>query len=47
MRFIIAMCLQYNVGLADNGDFARSMGWISSGPIGIEPGLPVAGSEDW
>lgn len=45
--FIIAMYLQYNVGLADNGDFARSMGWISSGPIGIEPSLPVAGTNDW
>lgn len=45
--FIIAMYLQHNVGLADNGDFTRSMQWITSGPIGIEPNWPAAGTEDW
>jgi hypothetical protein len=45
--FIIAMYFQYNLGLADNCDFTRSMGWISSGPIGIEPNWPAAGTEDW
>jgi hypothetical protein len=39
------MYSQYNSGLADNGDFERSMGWISPGPIGIEPNLPAAGTE--
>ena len=43
--FVIAMYSQYNSGLADNGDFERSMGWISPGPIGIEPNLPAAGTE--
>lgn len=41
------MYLQHDVGLADNGDFTRSMGWISSGPVGIEPNWPAAGTEDW
>jgi hypothetical protein len=40
------MYLQHNVGLADNGDYARSMAWISSGPIGIEPNWPTAGSTE-
>jgi len=43
--FIFAMYSQYNIGLADNGDFERSMGWISPGPIGIEPNIPAAGTE--
>jgi hypothetical protein len=42
------MYLQHNTGLADNGDYARSMAWISSGPIGIGPNWPIAGStERW
>jgi hypothetical protein len=44
--FVIAMVPQNNVGLADNGDFTRSMEWISSGPVGIEPNWPAAGTED-
>jgi hypothetical protein len=43
--FILAMYLQHNVGLADNGDYARSMAWISSGPIGIEPNWPTVGTD--
>ena len=45
--FVIAMVLQYNVGLADNGDFTRSIRSISQGPVGIDPNWPAAGSEDW
>jgi hypothetical protein len=45
--FIIAIYFQHNQGLADNGDFTRSMRLISSGPIGIEPNWPAAGSQDW
>lgn len=45
--FVIAMVLQHNVGLADNGDFTHSMSWIASGPVGIEPNWPEAGTEDW
>jgi hypothetical protein len=43
--FIVAMYSQHNSGLADNGDFERSMGWISPGPIGSEPNLPAAGTD--
>lgn len=45
--FVGAMYLQYNVGLADNGDFTRAMKWISSGPVGIEPNWPQKGTEAW
>ncbi len=45
--FVVAMYLQQNIGLADNGDFTRSMGWISPGPVGIEPNWPAADTEDW
>ncbi len=45
--FIIAMYLQHRIGLADNGDFSRSMNWITSGPIGIEPNWPSYGTEEW
>ena len=45
--FVVAMVLQHDVGLADNGDFTRSMSWISSGPLGIEPNWPEPDSEDW
>ena len=45
--FVVAMYFQQNIGLADNGDFTRSMGWISSGPVGIEPNWPAAHTEDW
>lgn len=41
------MYSHHDVGLADNGDFTRYMGWISSGPIGIEPNWPDIGSKDW
>ena len=44
---IAAMYLQRDVGMADNGDFTRSMGWISPGPVGIEPNWPAAGTEEW
>src|ERR1044072_5037943 len=45
--FLIAMYLQRTIGMADNGDFTRSMGWISSGPVGIEPNWPAAGTDAW
>jgi hypothetical protein len=45
--FVVAMYLQQNVGLADNGDFTRAMTWVSTGPIGIEPNWPAANTEDW
>ena len=43
----VGMYLQHNVGLADNGDFTRSMGMFTSGPIGIEPNWPASGTEEW
>ena len=45
--FVVAMYLQQDVGLADNGDFTRSMQWITSGPVGIEPNWPDPGTEAW
>lgn len=45
--FITAMYLQHDIGLADNGDFVRSIEGITSGPIGIEPNWPAPNSEDW
>jgi len=45
--FFVAMCFQQNIGIADNGDYTRSMLWITTGPIGIEPNWPPAGTEDW
>lgn len=44
---LVALLIQSNLGLADNGDFTRSMKWITSGPIGIEPNWPNYGTEEW
>ena len=47
LLFIVAMYLQHNVGLADNGDFSHLMSWISSGPVGMENNWPTFGTKDW
>ncbi|MGE0449888.1 MAG: hypothetical protein AB7Q29_09940 [Vicinamibacterales bacterium] len=38
---------QRNIGLADNGDYTRVMGTITSGPIGITANWPEPGTADW
>lgn len=45
--FIVTMYLQHDLGLADNGDYTRSMAGISSGPLEIERNWPPPGTEDW
>lgn len=46
--FLVAsLYSQTNLGLADNGDYARASGWFSSGPVGIEPNWPPEGTEEW
>ena len=39
--------LQHELGLADNGDYARSMGMFSVGPAGMEGRRPIEGTERW
>ncbi|NQS91294.1 MAG: hypothetical protein HQ574_02710 [Chloroflexi bacterium] len=45
--FVVAIYLQHDVGVADNGDYSRYMSWISSGPFGIKTNFPAHGTEDW
>jgi hypothetical protein len=47
LLFVQGMYLQHNLGYADNGDYTRSMGGFTSGPIGIEPNWPPGGTETW
>ena len=37
--------LSFGIGLADNGDYTRAMGWLTSGPATIEPNWPPGGTE--
>ncbi len=39
--------LRLNIGLADNGDYTRAMGWITSGPATMQENWPAKGSEEW
>ena len=39
--------LRLNIGLADNGDYTRAMGWITSGPATIQENWPPANSEQF
>ena len=41
------LSLSFGIGLADNGDYTRAMGWLTSGPATIEPNWPAQGSEAW
>lgn len=45
--FIIAMYLQNDIGLADQGDFTRSMEAITSAPSGFSTNFPDASNEEW
>ncbi|MBR9977964.1 MAG: hypothetical protein KFH87_07740 [Bacteroidetes bacterium] len=45
--FVVAMYFQQNTGLADNGDYTRSMLWMTPGPTGMEANWPDPDSEDW
>lgn len=46
LQALLLLCLfvgsfmQYDVGLADNGDFTRLMTWFSSGPVGFAENWP-------
>jgi hypothetical protein len=43
----LSFVAQNNLGLADNFDYIRFMGPITSGPVGIEPSRPPSGSPQW
>ena len=45
--FVAAMAWQFHTGLADNGDFTRSIKIFSPGPVGIRPNFPPVGSDLW
>ncbi len=45
--FVVGMAVQFRTGLADNGDFTRSIKFFSSGPVGIQPNFPPRQSELW
>jgi len=47
LLFVLGMYLQHNLGYADNGDYTRSMGGFTSGPIGTERNWPPSGTEAW
>ena len=39
--------LSIGIGLADNGDYTRAMGWLTSGPATMEPNWPAPGTDAW
>jgi hypothetical protein len=41
---LLGLLTQFNLGLADNGDFMRNIGWFSTGPVGLET-WPEPGTE--
>ena len=45
--FLAGMAVQFHTGLADNGDFTRSIKFFSSGPVGIQPNFPPRGTALW
>jgi len=45
--FIIALSLQNVMGLADQGDYTRSMGFVTQRPVGFPTNWPLAGSSEW
>ena len=45
--FLAGMAAQFHTGLADNGDFTRSIKFFSSGPVGIWPNFPPRGTALW
>ena len=45
--FVAGMAVQFHTGLADNGDFTRSIKFFSSGPAGIRPNFPPRGTALW
>jgi hypothetical protein len=46
VAFLFAgLFLSFGIGAADNGDYTRAMGWLTSGPATIEPNWPVRGSD--
>ena len=44
---VAAIYLQHNIGLADTGDFTRTMRLFTSGPVGMASNLPFPSSEDY
>ena len=45
--FVAGMAVQFRTGLADNGDFTRSIKFFSSGPVGIRPNFPPRDTPLW
>ncbi len=45
--FVVGMAVQFHTGLADNGDFTRSIKFFSSGPVGIQPNFPPRNTDLW
>ena len=45
--FAAGMAVQFHTGLADNGDFTRSIKFFSSGPVGIRPNFPPRDTDLW
>ena len=45
--FIAGMAAQFHTGLADNGDFTRSVKFFTAGPVGIRPNFPPLRTELW
>lgn len=44
---VIFNLLQFRLGLADNGDWARMSIWFSSGPVGFSDMWPLAGTKEF
>ena len=45
--FAAGMAVQFRAGLADNGDFTRSIKFFSPGPVGIRPNFPPRDTDLW
>ena len=45
--FVAGMAVQFRTGLADNGDYTRSIKFFSSGPEGIQPNFPPRNTPLW
>lgn len=45
--FVAGMAAHFRTGLADNGDFTRSIKFFSSGPVGIQPNFPPTHTPLW
>ncbi len=44
---LIGIFYHHHIGLADNGDFTRSMQWFTDKPVGISANWPPTGSDEY